>query len=100
MRLTHTFLIKARLTRKDDGWITINELVWMIYSDPAAWRQRERQRFAVRKAVEALRRDRIEGVWVLREGEGSDERVRADLTNWSSRYLKTPRHRDRRPRQV
>jgi hypothetical protein len=94
MRIVHEALIKA-----EGGWRTINELVEIAYPEYATWQQREVHRFAVRKAVAALQRDWVEGVRVVRDGNGSNERARADLTEWTGRHLKTPPKRDRRPRQ-
>src|SRR5829696_1373108 len=90
MRIVHEALIKA-----EEGWLTINELVDIAYPEYGTWQQREVHRFAVRKAVAALRRDWVEGVRVVREGSGSEERVRADLSRWTGRHLKTPPKRIR-----
>jgi hypothetical protein len=97
MRAVHSALIEA-----GEGWLTINELVDKLYPGYGTWRERERRRFAVRKAVAALERDQpqghLQGVRVVHEGAESDERVRADLTSWTGRRLETPKPRDRRPR--
>src|SRR5215212_8164433 len=92
MRAVHYALIKA-----GGEWLTINQLVEIAYPEAGTWQQHEVRRFAVRKAVATLAREWVEGVQVVREGSGPQERARADLTKWSGRYVKTPRRRDRRP---
>jgi hypothetical protein len=81
----------------DGGWITTNDLTAIAYPELAAWRGHERARFAVRKAVFALKRDPVQaqGVVIFVEGEGSAERVRGDLRRWTRKKIKEPRHRDR-----
>jgi hypothetical protein len=92
MRAIHSALIKT-----GEGWLTINDLVDIVYPDRSTWRQRERRRFAVRKAVTALERDQLLGVRVIRQGAGTGEKVRADLTSWTGQQIGTPRPRDRHP---
>jgi hypothetical protein len=91
MRSTHTALVKA-----NGGLISTNELVDRFYPDIRGWQDREKRREAVRKAISALEQQQLEGVRIIREGEGSEERVRADLTKWTGRYIPEPRQRDRR----
>jgi hypothetical protein len=93
MRAVHSALIET-----DESWISINNLVDKLYPGYGTWRERERRRFAVRKAVTALERDQLAGVRVIREGAESEERVRADLTEWTGSKIATPKHRDRRPK--
>jgi hypothetical protein len=90
MRVVHFTLIKA-----GEAWLTTNELVDRVYPEASTWQQRERHRFAVRKAVAALERNSQHGVRIVRTGGGSDERVRADLTEWTGRHLETPKPRER-----
>jgi hypothetical protein len=82
------------------GSILTNEFIKLAYPEDdqpkmVRWREHERHRYAVRKAIKALSQRRVEGVRLIIEGEGSEERVRADLTKWTGKKIKEPRHRDR-----